>query len=117
MIRAIFVVVSALILQACGGGGNEPVIPPTVNVPASKSTLGEQATTINFVNKSQIEVKVYWVDYTGAEKYYKTLAPGESYVQETFATHPWVARTSSTNAAVLFVIAATTPITAEIPAK
>ena len=109
----------ALTLQACGGGG-DPVIPATVNVPASKSppqTASDVLTTITFVNKSQVEVKVYWVDFTGAEKFYKTLASGATFTQETWPNNPWVARVSSTNAAVLYVVSGRTPVTAEIPAK
>lgn len=32
---------------------------------------------------------VYWADYEGSPVYYATVQPGESYMQTTYATHPW----------------------------
>ncbi len=118
IIRSIFLVVAALTLQACGS--SEPVIPATVNVPTSKSppnSADTVITTITFVNKSQVEVKVYWIDANGDEQYRYTLASGASYPQQTATNHPWVARVSSNNAAVLYVVAGKSPMTAEIPVR
>jgi von Hippel-Lindau disease tumor suppressor protein len=33
---------------------------------------------------------VYWLDYSGQRVLYSTLVPGQSYVQPTFITHPWL---------------------------
>src|SRR5947209_146381 len=56
-----------------------------------RSTDGSTSTHIEFVNNSPITVKVYWLDYaSGARVLYATLAPGQSYLQQTFVTHPWV---------------------------
>lgn len=44
---------------------------------------------LTFVNASDEEVDVYWLDYEGTPVQYRTLEPGESARQETFASHPW----------------------------
>ena len=54
------------------------------------SIAGQVKTNIEFVNKTAGTVKVYWLDYSGKRVYYYTLAPGASYSQRTYATHPWV---------------------------
>ena len=35
---------------------------------------------------------VAWVDYRGRRVHRRTLAAGESYTEQTFATHPWLVR-------------------------
>jgi len=35
-------------------------------------------------------VTVYWIDFKGARVFYNSLAPGESYTQQTYVTHPWI---------------------------
>lgn len=47
---------------------------------------------VEFVNESGRPVKVFWVNYQGKEECYYGLAPGQSYTQRTFATHPWRVR-------------------------
>jgi uncharacterized protein (TIGR03437 family) len=47
-------------------------------------------TSIEFINQSSGVRKVYWLDYAGTLTLYGVLNPGESYVQGTFVTHPWV---------------------------
>ncbi|MFE1441140.1 hypothetical protein [Streptomyces sp. NPDC058739] len=47
------------------------------------------STLIEFVNVSGTRVHVLWVDYEKRLVLYRTLEPGESYVQQTFVTHPW----------------------------
>lgn len=46
---------------------------------------------IQFVNNSAtLTFQVFWLDYNGNRVLYATLSPGQSYVQQTFLTHPWV---------------------------
>jgi len=48
-------------------------------------------TAIQFVNASTTQTfQVFWLDYAGQRFRYNTLGPGQSYVQQTFLTHPWV---------------------------
>ena len=56
---------------------------------------GDTPTTIQFVNNSNQPVSIYWIDYSGKRVLYAVLQPGQSYVQDTWLSHPWVA----TNAA------------------
>jgi hypothetical protein len=45
---------------------------------------------VTFVNGTGQIVTVYWLDYSGQRVLYNTVAPGGSYVQPTFVTHPWI---------------------------
>jgi hypothetical protein len=56
-----------------------------------RSIEGTTGTTIEFVNATVISVGLYWLDYQGARVLYHRLVLGETYVQQTFLTHPWVA--------------------------
>ena len=60
------------------------------------SVKGDTPTNATFSNQSSHTVGVYWINYDCHEELYQTLAPGASYVQATFATHPWVMRDSQT---------------------
>jgi Kelch motif protein/von Hippel-Lindau disease tumor suppressor protein len=65
--------------------------------PTLHSISGTFAAAIKFTNVSTITQKVYWLDYSGTRQLFATLLPGQSYVQGTFFTHPWVV-TDSGNA-------------------
>lgn len=56
---------------------------------ALKSVHSRYSVHVTFRNSSAEVVNVYWVDYRGKEKHYKTLQPNSEYVQQTYATHPW----------------------------
>jgi hypothetical protein len=46
---------------------------------------------IQFVNNSaSLSFQVFWLDYNGNRVLYATLSPGQSLIQQTFLTHPWV---------------------------
>ncbi|PYU76587.1 MAG: hypothetical protein DMG49_01235 [Acidobacteria bacterium] len=49
-----------------------------------------EATKIQFVNRSSQSIRIFWLNQYGARVLYKTLNSGESYLQDTFLTHPWV---------------------------
>jgi hypothetical protein len=49
-----------------------------------------EATKIQFVNRSSQSIGIVWLNQNGARVLYKTLNSGESYLQDTFLTHPWV---------------------------
>ncbi len=55
---------------------------------------------IQFVNSSPtLTFQVFWLDYNGNRVLYATLSPGQSFVQQTFLTHPWVIADTSPAAA------------------
>lgn len=43
-----------------------------------------------FVNNTQRDVNLYWIDYRGQKSLYLTLRPGLSSKVDTYQTHPWV---------------------------
>jgi uncharacterized caspase-like protein len=55
-----------------------------------RSLEGTTSTAITFVNSSANTIRTYWIDYQGKRKFYASVAPGSSYVQQTYVTHPWV---------------------------
>src|SRR5260370_17519691 len=46
-------------------------------------------TTVNFVNRTDDPVDVYWVNYEGHLVFYQHLASGECWVVQTHPTTPW----------------------------
>jgi len=64
------------------------------DITQTKSVSGPKA-TIEFENKTGGTVKVYWLSYSGAAVYYRTLTPGASYSQGTYAGSTWEVRTRS----------------------
>jgi hypothetical protein len=77
----------------------------------ASSIIGAVATSITFVNATSGSVDVYWLDYQGGRVYYYTLAPGQSYVQSTWVTHPWVAIDRASGVCVGFTIAVASAFT------
>ena len=55
-----------------------------------RSVQGNTHTTMKFVNRTNQEVRSYWLDYNGRRVFYKAIPPNGNYTQPTFQTHPWV---------------------------
>jgi Zn-dependent protease len=55
-----------------------------------RSVRGAIPTAITFTNRGTQALSVYWLNYRGKRVPYAKLAPGQSYVQKTFVTHPWL---------------------------
>jgi von Hippel-Lindau disease tumor supressor len=68
-----------------------------------KSERFDIATRVEFVNTSDAQRRTYWIDYDGKRVLYRTLAPGESYTQQTYATHPWVMTDAQEQCVVIYV--------------
>ncbi|KUF13398.1 caspase, EACC1-associated type [Streptomyces silvensis] len=69
--------------------------PELLPLPASmtgtlKSVRAEQSTHIEFSNACEQPLRLYWLDYQGQAQLYRVLAPAETYVQQTFVSHPWI---------------------------
>lgn len=54
------------------------------------------STQITFRNIGQETAGIYWRDYSCNLRLYTTLNPGQSYTQNTYATHPWIIRNCAT---------------------
>lgn len=55
-----------------------------------RSVKGNVHTSMKFVNRTNQEVRSYWLDYNGRRVFYKAIPPNGNYTQPTFQTHPWV---------------------------
>ena len=66
-------------------------VPPV----GTKSENAERPVKVGFKNESSGRLDVAWVNYDGKLTFYKTLQPGQSFEQETYETHPWVALNSA----------------------
>jgi len=68
-----------------------------------RSRNSNQPVRVRFINRTSGQRSVMWIDYRGRPKQYKRLAPGQSYVQQTFAGHPWMFTDGPGNCKELFV--------------
>jgi len=91
-------------VAAGSAAGAEGALAGACTITQTHSITGQVKTNIVFVNRTAGTVKAYWLDYSGKRVYYSTLAPGASYTQRTFATHPWVILNSA-GACIGYVIA------------
>lgn len=57
----------------------------------ARSLESTTTSSITFDNQSGTTVRIFWLDFGGNRVLYNTLAAGQSYVQPTWLTHPWVA--------------------------
>lgn len=60
------------------------------NAPKSSTRTGEE-TQLTFVNRTQGEIELFWLDTEGGRRSYGKLAPGAQHGQHTFAGHVWTA--------------------------
>lgn len=80
---------------------------PVVDFHHTCSIDSATAATIEFVNNSAVSITTYWLDFECREVEYAVVAPGTSYTQPTFVSHPWVIRDTATGALLMNVAAPT----------
>jgi hypothetical protein len=68
-----------------------------------RSVQGNVHTSMKFVNRTNQEVRSYWLDYSGRRVFYKAIPPNGHYTQPTFQTHPWVITDQRDNCINIFV--------------
>ncbi len=68
-----------------------------------RSVQGNVHTTMKFVNRTNQEVRSYWLDYSGRRVFYKAIPPNGNYTQPTFQTHPWVITDQRDNCLDIYV--------------
>jgi hypothetical protein len=75
------------------------------NLESALHSITATAAAIEFLNASAITQKVYWLTYPPVvtRQLYATLAPGQSFLQRTFLTHPWVATDSSNTCRAIYL--------------
>lgn len=80
------------VIRTAGAPPPGPVAGPGCPAPGTvRSDNSAQKSALEFQNRSGRRVDIFWLDYKGGRKHYKTLNPGQNYTQSTFATHPWIA--------------------------
>jgi von Hippel-Lindau disease tumor supressor len=57
-------------------------------------------TEVIFFNQSPAPIRTYWLDHQGNRKFGSEIRPGDSYVQQTYVTHPWVVTKSGAKTCV-----------------
>lgn len=60
-----------------------------------RSVEGVRPGQIVFRNLSREPVEVHWIDYSGGERPYARLEPGQILEQQTYVTHAWMVRAAS----------------------
>ena len=93
----------------------EPPVVPAATPGQACSVSSDVSVNITFENHSEKTVNVYWVDYDCNRAIYATLLPDGSYVQGTFATHPWVFVDAETGDVLKEYVAGTTDDVVTIP--
>ena len=58
---------------------------------------------VTFANKGALPLKFYWIDYSGKLVLYHTLSPGQSYIQGTYAGHPWLIKTPNSEDVAIYI--------------
>lgn len=59
---------------------------------------------VSFINSTTAAVDIYWIDYNCQEKFFKTLAAGASYTQQTYLGHVWRVKKQSNTAVIKQVV-------------
>jgi hypothetical protein len=57
-------------------------------------------TEVIFFNQSSAPIRTYWLDHQGNRKFGSEIRPGDSFVQQTYVTHPWVVTKSTAKACI-----------------
>lgn len=78
-----------------------PALPPEKE--SELRSADGPATAIRVRNRTGAPVQMHWLDDRGERKLYQTLAPGEQWDQETFATHVWLATDEAGRGIAIFV--------------
>jgi von Hippel-Lindau disease tumor supressor len=45
---------------------------------------------IRFVNERDETIRIFWLDFGGAMRFYAEIEPGARLLQPTYLTHPWI---------------------------
>ena len=59
-------------------------------------------TEVTFFNQSPAPIRTYWLDHQGNRIFGSEIRPGDSYVQQTYVTHPWVVTTAAKACMAIF---------------
>jgi len=71
-------------------GGSLPAIELQSLAQVERSVNGGPETEIEFINRSEIDIELKWIDSSGKRHSYGRIAKGEQRKQHTFAGHVWL---------------------------
>jgi von Hippel-Lindau disease tumor supressor len=72
-----------------------PAIASTISVGCNnfgklRSKNSNTPTKIRFVNERDETVRIFWLDFGGAMRFYAEVEAGATLLQPTYLTHPWI---------------------------
>jgi dipeptidyl aminopeptidase/acylaminoacyl peptidase len=67
------------------------------------SISGGNETSITFINRTNADVQVYWIDSEGERRYYATVRADQQYRQHTYAKHVWLVTDEGGKTLAVFV--------------
>ena len=67
------------------------------------SIQSNEETSVTFVNRTESDVELYWVDLEGERRHYATIRAGQQHQQHTFAGHVWLVTDKAGKTLVVFV--------------
>lgn len=70
--------------------------------PRPSRTTGEE-TSITFINRTESDVEVHWIDSGGKRQRYAAVRPGDRHRQHTFAGHVWLVTNAEGRTLAVFV--------------
>jgi hypothetical protein len=77
-------------LGAHDAGAPAPRALNDCTITQDRSLTATQASSIEFINQTQVAIEILWLDYSGNRQSYGTIPPRESRNQPTYITHPWI---------------------------
>jgi hypothetical protein len=80
---------------------------PCAEEASLRSIEGRTPTTVHFFNQTSGDLQFSWLNYQGQREAWFELPRGGNYVQDTWASHPWVAVDGSGACLGLFLSAET----------
>ncbi|MBN1360759.1 MAG: DPP IV N-terminal domain-containing protein [Sedimentisphaerales bacterium] len=80
-----------------------PVVTLEASGRARPSTQTGAETSITFINRTEGDIEIYWIDTEGQRQQYATVAAGERHQQHTYAGHSWLVTDSEDRTLGAFV--------------
>ncbi len=55
-----------------------------------RSQNSDTPANMRFVNQRDAAIRTFWLDFDGAARFYAQIDPGDTLLQPTYLTHPWI---------------------------
>ena len=66
------------------------------------SRASQDAVGMRIDNRSDQQIKIYWLTFSGTRKFYQTIAPGGQWTQQTYLGHNWLVTTRDDHCVGIF---------------